>query len=431
MKHVTDVFGMSNVILKDSYVDRGSLDKEFAKLLSRKTHIAIKGPSKCGKSWLRQKALDNGIIVQCRLGTTIEDIYRSALSALNISLVIEETVKGNIKGRVESSAEIGINLIAKASAKASLESNLESTQTRERIGKDINDLSFIASIIVLSGRRLVIEDAHYLSAITREQLAFDLKALWDFGCFVVIVGIWGQSNQFIHLNSDLSGRIEELSIEWVPDDLRRILINGGNALGITLSSEIQRNLIMNSFGSAGLIQRLILKFLDECNIEYEQNPNRHLIENDKLESASMAIADQLNGVYIKFAERVAGGIRNRSDSTGIYAHSLAAIMDSNDFKMMNGLSVDEIFNIAHARQPRILKQNLKTILAKLDSLQIDSEGRGLVVTYIQDEEKVINVDRQLLFYRKYITINWPWETLIKEAEQSSTSSNSQINLDID
>jgi hypothetical protein len=28
---------------------------------------------------------------------------------------------------------------------------------------------------------------------------------------------------------------------------------------------------------------------------------------------------------------------------------------------------------------------------------------------------VLNVDRQLLFYRKYLTVSWPWEDLIAEA----------------
>lgn len=54
-KKVKDVFGISARILEDSYVDRGELDSEIRKYLSRDTHIALRGESKCGKSWLRQK----------------------------------------------------------------------------------------------------------------------------------------------------------------------------------------------------------------------------------------------------------------------------------------------------------------------------------------------------------------------------------------
>ena len=83
---------------------------------------------------------------------------------------------------------------------------------------------------------------------------------------------------------------------------------------------------------------------------------------------------------------------------------------------LKGIPVDHIYDVSSARQPRIQKSNLKAILAKIDGLQVDENGRGLVVTYDSDKEKVLNVDRQLLFYRKYLTVSWPWEDLIAEAE---------------
>ena len=53
-KPTTDVFGVSTEILKDSYVDRGDLDSKIAAYLGRDNHIAIRGASKSGKSWLRR-----------------------------------------------------------------------------------------------------------------------------------------------------------------------------------------------------------------------------------------------------------------------------------------------------------------------------------------------------------------------------------------
>jgi len=130
----------------------------------------------------------------------------------------------------------------------------------------------------------------------------------------------------------------------------------------------------------------------------------------------MTVADQLNGLYQKFAERVASGIRKRNEATGIYAHAMAAIMEAEDRKHILGINLREIFERSHTREPRIKKQNLRSILTKIDGLQVDEHGRGLVVTYDSSEEKVLNIDRQLLFYRKYVTLFWPWEELIKESE---------------
>lgn len=417
MKRTDEVFGMSNDILPDSYVDRGALDGELGRLLGRKTHIAIRGPSKCGKSWLRQRIIPNALVVQCRLGSTNVDIYTAALSQLGVQLQVESSSKYGLKGTVEGQVAAGNELIGKVSAKLGLDATGELATKSIPMGRNINDLRFIAQLIVESGRRLIIEDVHYLSHEQREILAFDLKAMWDFGCFVTIVGVWGDANMFVRLNTELSGRVEELSIEWGPDDLREIINNGSRALGIVFCREIQNQAIIDAFGNAGLLQRLILRTLDEAKIYEQQPPTRNLSDIKWYESAAMFVADQLNGVYIKFGDRVATGIRTRQDATGIYAHAMAAIIAADDSMHMTGIPVDYIFSISHARQPRIQKSNLKSVLSKIDSLQVDKDGRGLVITYDSDEECVLNVDRQLLFYRKYLTVAWPWEELISESEK--------------
>lgn len=415
MKKTYEVFGISNEVLDDSYIDRGSLDRELARLLQRRNHIAIRGPSKSGKSWLRQRVISNSITVQCRLGFTATDIYKSALAELGINLVITERTKANFKGTLEAKADFGSELIAKASTKMAAEVGYETEKSLETLYSNINNLKFIANIIIESRKRLVIEDLHYLKSEERETLAYELKTLWDYGCFVVLVGIWGQANMLIHCNPDLSGRLEEISIDWIPDDLRAILEKGSKALNISIAREIQNKIILDCFGNAGLLQRLALKLLDESNIETAQELTTSVHQQDTYESAALIVADQLNGVYQKFAERVASGIRKRSDATGIYAHAMAAIMEAEDRKHILGIPLSDIYFVSNKRQPRIQKPNLKSILTKIDGLQVDDDGRGLVVTYDDSEEKVLNVDRQLLFYRKYVTVAWPWEELIREA----------------
>jgi hypothetical protein len=417
MKRTDEVFGMSNDILPDSYVDRGALDEELTRLLGRKVHVAIRGPSKCGKSWLRQRVVPNALVVQCRLGSTNIDIYTSALSQLGVQLQVESNSKFGIKGTVEGQVAAGTELIGKVSAKLGLEASGELGSKKVPVGRNINDLRFIAQLIIESGKRLVIEDVHYLSIEQREILSYDLKALWDFGCFATMVGVWGDANMFVRLNGELSGRVEELSIEWGPDDLRQILAQGSAALGVEFSREIQNRAIIDAFGNAGLLQRLALRTLDEAKIATARPPTLKLTNMGWYEGAAMAVADQLNGVYLKFGDRVASGIRTRADATGIYAHAMAAIVSAEDSMHTSGIHVDHIFAVSHARQSRIQKSNLKLVLSKIDSLQVDKDGRGLVVTYDPDKECVLNVDRQLLFYRKYLTVSWPWEELIAEAEK--------------
>jgi hypothetical protein len=416
MKRSHDVFGMSNEVLPDSYVNRGALDEHLTRLLGRRSHIALRGPSKCGKSWLRQRVLADGLVVQCRFGNTTTDIYTGALSILGIHFEVDRTTTVGLKGTAEAQVEAGAALLAKVDVKLGLEGSRDTAKTSAPVGRNIHDLRYVANLIIESGRRLVIEDVHYLSHDQRLALAYDLKALWDYGCFAMVVGVWGLANFFVRLNGELSGRMEEISIEWGPDDLRLIIERGSTALKLAFSREIQNKTIVDAFGNAGLLQRLVLGTVDEAKIFEEQSTTTPVTDIAFYEAAAMAVADQLNGVYLKFGERVASGIRTRKDATSIYAHAMAVILDAPDPQHMSGITLDEIFAVAHSRQQRIQKANLKSVLEKIDGLQVDKDGRGLVVTYDVEEECVRNVDRQLLFYRKYRTVSWPWEQLIAEAE---------------
>lgn len=134
-KKTSDVFGMSNMVLNDSYVDRGELDETLFRLLQRKTHIAIKGASKSGKSWLRQRVITSSIPIQCRLGQTVVDVYTSALADLGIKLITEESNKGHFKGRVEGQGSIGNELIGKVAIKSGIETGNEVTHKTQLVGK--------------------------------------------------------------------------------------------------------------------------------------------------------------------------------------------------------------------------------------------------------------------------------------------------------
>jgi len=416
----TAVFGISSRILELSYVDRGELDKELQRLLQRPTHIALKGESKCGKSWLRQRNIPNAITVQCRLNRTVLDLYVDALSQLGIRLTLETANRTGIKGTVEGTAEGGWSILAKVTAKVGGTVEKERTEKTKPVGQDINDLRFIADIIRESGRRLVIEDYHYLSQHERAAFAFDLKALWDYECFVVIIGIWPENNMLLALNPDLSGRVTEVSIYWSSEDLYKIILQGTKALNIEVSRPIAKRLVEDSFGTAGVLQALMLKMLDEQGIEETGDQLRVLDEMKAYEHAAWSYADQLNAVYQSFASRVARGIRARPNSTGIYAHSLAVILDADDETLLKGMHLNDIYSQASEREPRVQKGNLRQALDKMDELQIDDDGRGLVLTYDGNSGLMVVVDKQLLFYRKYASVHWPWEQMVASNDEKET-----------
>jgi hypothetical protein len=419
----SDVFGIVPKIRPSSYVDRGNLDDEIARQLERDIHVALRGESKCGKSWLRQKNIPNALVVQCRLSKTVLDIYVDILSQLDIKLEVKSESAGTIKGSVTAKGELGTSILGKIGIETSGAAEGTTKKESKNIGQDVNDLRFIADIIKASGRRVVIEDFHYMSFNERKQFAFDLKALWDYSLFIVIVGVWSQTNMLLHLNPDLSGRIHECSIAWTKKELEEVLEQGGKTLKIEFSRPVIDKLTSLAFGNVGILQKLTLMSLDSAKIYENSLFQKSLDDINHVDSAAMFYAEQLNPLYEEFAKNVSGGIRTRANSTGIYAHAMAAIVSALDSKLISGLKAQEIYVIAHARQNRIQLGNLKTILERIEELQVDADGRGLVIAYNQSREEVTIVDKQLLLYRHFCTIKWPWEDLIAEAEEIQVDDN--------
>lgn len=416
-----EVFGIKNEVVVASYVDRGGLDKSLSDLLVRRQqHVAIRGASKCGKSWLRRHNVPDPIDVQCLLGRTVTDLYIDALARLDVQFEVVSSSGREFRGRLSATSAVGVVLLGKIGIDVSGEFAKSTDKETKPAGRDINDLRYIAELLKASGRKLVIEDFHYLSVDQRRRLAFDLKAFWDYGLLVIIVGVWSQENMLLALNPDLSGRIEELSVTWSSADLGRVLDKGGDALNLEFRDRFRTAIIDFSFENVGILQMLALRSLDILKISETLKGSSKFIVSDysTVESAAMDYAEQITPLYQQFARDVSEGMRRKKNTTGIYAHAMAAIMSAEDKDLIAGLDAADIYKQAHARQKRVQLGNLKSILGKIEELQVDDEGRGLVISYNPATEKVTVVDRQILMYRRFATVPWPWEALIYETEQN-------------
>lgn len=415
-REVSEVFGINTEVSEHTYVNRSDLDSKLQNYLRTNHHIIIRGDSKTGKSWLRQRILENPIVIQCRLNMSLTDIYKATLSSLGIKLLVSEQTEHSFTGELTAETEFGTSILAKVAAKLGLQASTKSTRERIDLTQGIDNLKYVAELINESHRRLVIEDFHYLNEEVRTQFAFDLKTMWDYKCYVIIIGVWAEDNLLLRLNEDLLARTREVIIRWNDADLKKILDNGCNALNLELSPSVISSLVSISYGNAGILQRLTQDALMEAGITESTWERQRVHDHNCVESAALYYAEELNTVYQNFAKKVSSGIRTRKNSTGIYAHALAVILESTDEELKNGIPVEDIFSVAHQREPRIQLGNLKTALEKIERLQVDDNGQGLVLSFAN--EKVRLVDYQLLLYRRFSTVKWPWEDLIREAEKS-------------
>ncbi|WP_439526251.1 hypothetical protein [Roseovarius mucosus] len=399
------------------------MDAEIAKVAVRDTHIALRGESKSGKSWLRQKIFKEANIISCRLGFTTSEIYRQILANLDISLVVEKATSGGATLSFKGASEIGWNWLAKAKGEVKIDGEVNQEVVKKTVGHDEFDFAFLSDVIKVSGKRVIIEDFHYLGSDVQRDLAHELKTFWDYGVYFVIVGVWHRKNYLTYLNSDVAGRVHEVSVYWTNEELEASINKGAKALNIEISHQIKKRLAHDSYNNVGILQSLIHSYCELVGVHGRQEVIKDFSFSDKVEDAGMAYADQIEAVYQLFAENVSEGIKKRKDSTQIYAYAMQTIVDASDAELINGLSIDGIFERAHARQSRIQKGNLRTVLRKFREIQIDDRGKGLVLTFDDPTDSIIIVDRGLLFYRKYMTAKWPFERLIEEAQEAGTGLN--------
>jgi hypothetical protein len=420
MLKTIDVFGIRTNVSEHSYIDRGKLDSEIQKLANQNQHIALRGESKSGKSWLRQRVFTNSNVVACRLDYTPVDIYRQILANLDISVTVERSNDYVGSLELQGTSGVGWKWLASASGTVTASGEISSKSIKRPIGKNEFDFEFLAKIIAASGRRVIIEDFHYLGSSVQETLAHELKSFWDFGIYFVVVGVWHRKNFVTFLNPDLAGRITEVEVSWTTEELAQSIIKGAVALNVMIDSKVTKRLADDSYSNIGILQSLALSYFEKMGISETQTVTRELNSLSGVDDAGMAYAEQIEAIYTLFAESVSDGIRKRKDATQIYAFAMWAIIEADDATLIRGMTVDEIFEIANKRQSRIQKPNLRSVLRKFKELQVDSRGNRLVLTFDDPTDSIIIVDRALLFYRKYATRKWPWEKMAIEAQEANS-----------
>src|ERR1051325_9886820 len=166
--NLRDVFGVYPTPPRQTYVDRAGYDERLKDLLETGRHLVIYGPSKQGKTALRSRAIpdERCIIIQSRQRPDTEAIYSEILRQIGTQRTVnnEVTKGGGVSVTGGGSGAINIPFIGKGDAnlEAQAASSGETKTTTDPIGNSPSTLSFVAEEIRKSGRRVVVEDFHYI-----------------------------------------------------------------------------------------------------------------------------------------------------------------------------------------------------------------------------------------------------------------------------
>ena len=410
---LNEVFGINDQVQTASYVDRGGLDQRLEYLLRSSRHIVIHGDSKQGKSWLRRRLLDasQSVQLQCVSTSTPEALLEQALGAVGVHAELTRTTSNTLEGQLqfgvttEARALIArLRARAGATGKAARQRSVE----EEALGQYSANLEWVARTLSEAGRRVIIEDFHYLAEAHRRVMAEWMKALGEYGLHLIVVGVWAETNFLALYNGDLDGRVEDVEIRWLNDELDAVVTQGCRALNIEMSPQLRTRLVAASYGNVGLLQRLLERLCLEDGIDGAQRKLKVVPLSDTYEGATRHVAEGMRGRYLGFAQNFVQGASVHA--TDVYQQILRALCESTDDELVAGVARRDLAARIEMNCPGAIRPgDLTSALGRIGQVQERSKVRPLVLTYSRDARRVYLADRGLLFFRRFGSPIWPWD----------------------
>lgn len=409
-----EVFGISNDVPKYTYVDRSGLDKKFDYLLKTQRHMVVHGASKQGKSCLRKKNInaENCVVVQCLPSMNSSDLLKTAFRNMGISLPKEKSSKNKYVSEIQGgiSAE-GSIIIAKGKGQLGSSISNESETISQEISPEgyEEDVKYLAENLERVNKKLILEDFHYLGEDVRKRVAFTIKALYELGVFVIIIGIWSEQNLLTYYNGDLTGRIEEINLVWLEPELREVLSKGEEALNIKFSDELKNEMIASSFQNVGLLQRIAERICEIKEIYETQDVTQTISEYDILDSARKQIVKDIGQRYNRIFEVFSRGFRADTELK-VYYNIFRTIAGLDDNQLIAGVPTSTLLKELQIHSQKEIRQSdLTSALDKIERLQASRDITPLLVSYNRSLRYISLTDREFLFFRKYSNEKWEWQ----------------------
>lgn len=419
MAALNDVFGVHNPAPMLTYVDRAGLDQRIKYFLNTGRHLVIHGPSKQGKSALRKRAIpdEQCLVIQCRRRPMTDEIYAEVLEACGTTVEVSRTSLSSKEISAGGQAKAGGTFLKIISGEATASGGgklaWQNGTTEQAVGTGINNIKIVATAIRKTGKRLILEDFHYIPETEKKNIAHDLKAFYELHVPLLLVGAWEQDQLLPKYNGDLTGRIDEINVRWTDDELREVIERGESALNVRFSREISKTIISDASGNVGLLQRLLERYCFAANVLFSHQGTQKRFASDKpLQEARKHICKEEAARYQAFGWSVCEGFPNSNDVTKrLYMHIIQVCVEATDAELLAGLPLDLIESRIAQNAPTIPTKSVRTGLQQIDKLQSDKAIYPVIATYDPVNRVLSLADREMLFYRKYGGPRWPWEDI--------------------
>jgi hypothetical protein len=312
-----EVFGLSRGLPK-IYVWRNGVDDHFLEELGRDKHVVVHGRSKQGKTSLRKRHLrdEDHVYIQCTRDLSRARIYEMILkyagARVRTAYAATSSAGATYGGGGEVKGKVPFFGAARAEVSIENQRNAGETVSSHELELDLNDPNDVIRVLneAQFGKRIVIEDFHYLDEEVQRAFSCDLKVFHEIsGILFVVIGVWLESNRLILFNGDLSGRIATVDADkWSEDELRQVIRKGAELLNVDIPGDVQRTLISRCQSNVGLLQEACYRLCRSAGLR-ETSPTRRAVGTVKAADAifnEMVAADASR--YLNFLVAFSEGL---------------------------------------------------------------------------------------------------------------------------
>ena len=247
---------------------------------------------------------------------------------------------------------------------------------------------------------IVIEEFHYLPERTQRQFAFKMKTFHEISDYIfIVVGVWLEENRLVVLNSDLGGRIASINADmWSRDDLRRVIVEGGNLLSVSFPETFVDQLLNEAANSVYVVRETCYRALEECSI---YNKQKELVEYQgdvSVKAIVKGIADSLSD-YHSFVYNLS----RKPENTGFFWKIVIFMLASAPPQdLLSGLSTRKLRTSLMKFKPELIniKDNqIRALLSQLGGLQKTS-GLPVIFDYDRSDDRTKITDKGFILWRK-------------------------------
>lgn len=388
------------------------LEKDFKDYLTRgHKFLSLSGPTKSGKTVLCRKLipLNEGIHIFGGQIKEESEFWQKIVNQLQLYTSVSKTYQSE-KGEVTSGqisggfnlgiVNIGSNVTGTESARnAEIQAYLRTEDAKTVALRFLNKKQ----------KPVVIDDFHYIPHHVQINIVRALKEPIYEGLRVVIISVPHKAYEANKIESEMTGRIQQLKIPlWEVEELKEIANKGFPFLNIHPNNELAESLAKESFGSPQLMQEFCHNICKINNITETQ------VIPVKINSIPQAsFYKEISDAFASKAhfEMLKHGPRKRKDRTqykffngtegDVYIAVLWALANSGPITNIryDELKI-EIKNIIDSeRCPQY--QQVSSALEKMQQISSGSEGRPNLIEWDGISDTLHLLDPYFAFYLKW------------------------------